>query len=259
MRPILFEIGSLPIYSYGAMLCLAFLTAMLWSFHEAPAEKINREYLYDLYIIVMLLSLAGSRIAYVLLNWDFYRMGPWWKVLAFREGGLTFLGGLILAILGGIVYCSRKKIGFLKYLDFFAPFIALGYAITRIGCFLNGCCYGIITSMPWGVIFPAVDGSPRHPTQLYACASGLLIFILLRTFKKYRYFDGFVFTLFIIFYGVYRFIVEFYRISEPSIGFLTQGQLASLILVFAGVIIFLWKKGEKRKIGETNKKGAGEL
>ncbi|HHU75900.1 MAG TPA: prolipoprotein diacylglyceryl transferase [Firmicutes bacterium] len=259
MRPILFEIGSLPIYSYGAMLCLAFLMAMLWSFHEAPAEKINREYLYDLYIIVMLLSLVGSRAAYVLLNWDFYKVGPWWRVLAFREGGLTFLGGLILAILGGIIYCHRKKIGFLKYLDFFAPFIALGYAITRIGCFLNGCCYGVVTSLPWGVVFPAVDSYPRHPTQLYASASALLIFILLRAFRKHKDYDGFVFTQFMIFYGVYRFIVEFYRISEPSMGFLTQGQLASLVLIFAGVIIFLWKKGEKRKIGETNKKGAGKL
>lgn len=259
MHPILFKIGSFSVYSYGAMLCLAFLTAIVWALREAPAEKINRDYLYDLFIIVMLLSLVGSRVAYVILNWDFYEAGPWWKVLAFREGGLTFLGGLILAVFGGIVYCYRKKINFLKYLDFFTPFIALGYAITRIGCFLNGCCHGHITALPWGLVFPVVDGFPRHPTQLYACGSALIIFILLRFLKKYRSFDGFIFVLFLIFYGVYRFIVEFFRISEPSIGFMTQAQFASLILILAGVALFFWKKGETRKFGKTNKKGAGEL
>ena len=195
----------------------------------------------------MLFALLGSRIAFVILNWELYAAGPWWKVLAFREGGLTFLGGLILAMLGGIVYCYKKKINFLTYLDFFAPFIALGYAITRIGCFLRGCCYGHVTSLPWGVVFPAVDGLPRHPTQLYACGSALIIFLLLRLLKRYSFFDGFVFVLFMIFYGIYRFIVEFYRISEPSIGFMSQGQFASLILIIAGCIVFLWKKGEKIK------------
>ncbi|NLX90955.1 MAG: prolipoprotein diacylglyceryl transferase [Firmicutes bacterium] len=259
MHPVLFKIGSLSVYSYGAMLCLAFLTAIVWALCEAPAEKINRDYLYDLFIIVMLLSLVGSRVAYVVLNWDLYEAGPWWKVLAFREGGLTFLGGLILAVFGGIVYCYRKKINFLKYLDFFTPFIALGYAITRIGCFLNGCCHGHITTLPWGMVFPAVDGFPRHPTQLYACGSALIIFILLRLLKKYRSFDGFVFVLFLLFYGVYRFIVEFFRISEPSVGFMTQAQFASLILILAGAALFFWKKGETKKIGKTNQKGAGEL
>ncbi len=247
MHPILFKIGPLTIYSYGGMLCLAFLTGITLALREAPAARINRDYLYDLFIIAMLFALLGSRIAYVILNWDSYAAGPWWKVLAFREGGLTFLGGLILAMLGGIVYCYKKKINFLKYLDFFAPFIALGYAITRIGCFLRGCCYGHVTSLPWGMVFPAVDGLPRHPTQLYACGSALIIFLLLRLLKKYSFFDGFVFVLFMIFYGVYRFIVEFYRISEPSIGFMSQGQFASLILIIVGVIVFLWKKGEKKK------------
>jgi len=259
MHPILFEFGPLTIYSYGAMLCLAFMVTIIWALREAPAEKINRDYLYDLFIVVMLFSLLGSRLAYVVLNWDFYREGPWWKVFAFREGGLTFMGGLILAVLGGIIYCYYRKINFLRYLDFFAPFIALGYAVTRIGCFLNGCCYGHITSLPWGVVFPAVDSFHRHPTQLYASGAALIIFFLLRVLKRYKFFDGFVFVLFIIFYGVYRFIVEFYRIEEPFVGFMTQAQLASLILILAGVVIFFWKKGEKRKIGKTNKKKAGEL
>ncbi|MDO9536116.1 MAG: prolipoprotein diacylglyceryl transferase [Bacillota bacterium] len=242
MRPILFSVGSFEIYAYGAMLFLAFLVTLIWSFKESGREGIDPDHLFEVFIIAIILSMLGSRITFVFLNWDLFRGEPWWKAFAFREGGLTFYGGLILAILGGFIYTWRKKISFLKFLDFMTPFIALGYAITRLGCFLNGCCYGHITDAPWGVIFPVIDSFPRHPTQLYASFAALIIFIILRYLRKYKYFHGFIFLYFMIFYGIYRFIVEFFRVSPPALGFLSLAQVTALIFIIFGVIILIWQK-----------------
>jgi len=247
MRPILFVIGNFELYSYGAMLFLAFVVGIIWALKEAGAEGFNPDYLYEVFIITVVLSLLGSRLAFVWLNWDqLFRGQPWWKIFAFREGGLTFYGGFLAALLGGVFYTRYRKISFLKLLDFLTPFIALGYAITRIGCFLNGCCYGHITSVPWGIVFPAIDAFPRHPTQLYASASALLIFFLLRYLRKYSFFHGYLFLWFLALYGIYRFVVEFFRVSEAVLWGLTPAQLVALLFIAAGFFILLWQKNKKQ-------------
>jgi phosphatidylglycerol:prolipoprotein diacylglycerol transferase len=248
MHPILFEIGSFKLYSYGAMLFLAFAVGIIWALKEARSEGIDPDHLYEVFIIIIILALLGSRFAFVFLNWNLFRGEPWWRVFAFREGGLTFYGGFLAALLGGLFYSRYRKISFLKLLDFMTPFIALGYAITRIGCFLNGCCYGHITSAPWGLVYPVIDGFPRHPTQLYASASALVIFFLLRYLRKFRFFPGFIFVWFLIFYGVYRFIVEFFRVSEAVIWVLSPAQLAALLFIIAGIAVLL---GQKWKVKST--------
>ncbi|NMB40707.1 MAG: prolipoprotein diacylglyceryl transferase [Firmicutes bacterium] len=243
MHPILCKIGGFELYSYGAMLFLAFSVGIIWSLKEAASENIDPDHLYEIFIIVIVLALLGSRLAFVWLNWDLlYRGQPWWKVFAFREGGLTFYGGLLAALLGGLVYTHYKKLSFLKYLDFVTPFIALGYAITRIGCFLNGCCYGKITSVPWGLVYPAIDNFPRHPTQLYASASALLIFFLLRYLQRLKHFPGFIFVWFLILYGIYRFVVEFFRVSEVTFWILTPAQLMAGAFIIAGAGILLGQR-----------------
>jgi phosphatidylglycerol:prolipoprotein diacylglycerol transferase len=225
------------------MLFLAFVIGIIWTLKEAPSEGIEPDHLYEVFIIIIALALLGSRLAFVWLNWGtLYRGQPWWKIFAFREGGLTFYGGLLAALLGGLFYTRYRKISFLKHLDFITPFIALGYAITRIGCFLNGCCYGRITSVPWGIVFPAVDNFPRHPTQLYASASALLIFFMLRHLRKFKHFPGFLFIWFIVLYGVYRFAVEFFRVSEIAFWVLSQAQLVAVVFVIAGLAVLFWQK-----------------
>lgn len=243
MHPIILKIGSFELYAYGAMLFLAFAVGIIWALKEADSEGINPDHLYEIFIIVIILSLLGSRFAYVLLNWNQQFSGePWWKVFAFREGGLTFYGGLLAALLGGLIYTHYRRISFFKHLDFMSPFIALGYAITRIGCFLNGCCYGHITSAPWGVVFPTIDSYPRHPTQLYASASALLIFFLLRYLRKFSFFPGFIFAWFLILYGFYRFVVEFFRVSEAVFWVLSPAQLVALPFIIAGLAVLFWQK-----------------
>lgn len=242
MRPVLFEIGGFAIYSYGAMLFLAFSTAIIWSLKEAEAEDIDQDHLFEIFIMSIILSLLGSRLTFVFLNRDLFIGEPWWKIFAFREGGLTFHGGLILALLGGIFYSYYRKVSFFKLTDFLSPFIILGYAITRIGCFLNGCCYGHITDLPWGVVYPAIDGYPRHPTQLYASASALIIFFILRYLRRYKYYHGFIFLYFLILYGIYRFLVEFFRVSPAVFWGLSQAQIASLVFIVFGTVLLLYQR-----------------
>ncbi len=248
MHPILFKIGDFALYSYGAMLFLAFSIGMLWTLKEAPLEEFNLEHIYEAFILTIVLAVLGSRLTFVIFNWDLYRGDSWWRIFAFREGGLIFYGGLLAALTGVYFYCQYRKVSFFSALDLTSPFIALGYAITRIGCFLNGCCYGKITEVPWGVVFPTVDGFKRHPTQLYASASALLIFILLRYLRKYKDFDGFVFLLFVIFYGIYRFTVEFFRTEIPLLGFMSQAQIISSALIIIAGFAFFQKKRKITRI-----------
>lgn len=242
MRPVLFEIGSFSVYSYGAMLFLAFAVGSYWALKEAPVEGIDRDHLYESIIISIVLSMLGSRLAFVLLHLELFRGEPWWRIFAFRDGGLVFYGGLFAALLGVFFYCRFRRISFLKLLDHASPFIILGYAITRVGCFLNGCCYGAVTQLPWAVVYPFADGAGRHPTQLYAVAAGLLIFVLLRKLKRFKTFEGYTFLLFLIFYGIYRFLIEFVRVHESVLGFMTPYQLASLVLVVLAASVFFWRR-----------------
>jgi phosphatidylglycerol:prolipoprotein diacylglycerol transferase len=259
MHPILFKVGNLSIESYWVFMILGFIMGGIVVYLETKNKGLASRKARNLIFITIISAFIGSRLGYVFLNFSSYQKDLL-KILLFWKGGFSWQGGFIVAFLitSFLIFKNDKKNPG-KWFDSYVLGILIGHSIGRIGCFLNGCCYGHITSLPWGVVFPAVDSFHRHPTQLYASGAALIIFFLLRVLKRYKFFDGFVFVLFIIFYGVYRFIVEFYRIEEPFLGFMTQAQLASLILIIAGVVIFFWKKGEKRKIGKTNKKKAGEL
>ena len=158
MYPVLLECGGFSLYAYGATLALAFSVGIIWMRKEAPGKGFNVEYLYEAYIISIFLAIAGSRAAFVLLYWELYRDVPLWRIMLSWERGLTFYGGLLAVLLGVLLHCYYRKVPYLKLMDFAAPFIALGYAITRIGCFLNGCCYGHVTTVPWGAVFPLIDG-----------------------------------------------------------------------------------------------------
>lgn len=242
MQRVLFEIGGLSLYSYGIMLFLAFAIGITWAVKEAPGEGVDRDHFMEISIIAIVMAIIGSRIAYVTVYWEYFQDGPWWGVFALRDGGLIFYGGFFAALLGALGYCRYRRISFFNVLDLAAPFIALGYAITRIGCFLNGCCYGQLTDVPWGVVFPVLENGTRHPTQLYSSFAALLIFILLRLTRPLKYFNGFRFFLFIVLYGIYRFIVEFFRVDPDVLGPLSLAQLVALVMIAAGVSVLVWKK-----------------
>lgn len=244
MRSVLFEIGGFEIYSYGVMIALAFTLGILWAVRNAPREGIKEDHVYEILIMTVILAAFGSRLVYVARNFEVYREELLWGMLGFRDGGLVFHGGFIFAVIGILIYSYIRKINFFKIMDIAAIIVAIGYPIARVGCFLNGCCYGTHSDLPWAVVFPAVDDISRHPTQLYSTLLMAGALVLLLYLRRYKFFQGYLLSWFLILYGGYRFIVEFVRVNSPVLGGLTEPQLVSLaFMVFGALVIMLKKRG----------------
>lgn len=239
MHRVLFSIGHFPVYSYGVLLGIAFLVGILFAVRRAPRFGILPESVVEAASLCIIGAILGSRFAYVLLHFDYYRHYPL-HILSFREGGLTFYGGVVGAIVLTVPYLYHRRYKLAAFFDLFAPPLALGYAIARVGCFLNGCCYGRISPFsffPLGVKFPDLEGF-RYPTQVYAIGYSLVIFLILLRIEGTRRFQGELFLDYLVLYGVARFLIEYLR-DEPFsvLGFLTLGQAACLgIILFALVL-----------------------
>ncbi len=266
MYRILFNIGSFPIYSYGAMIALAFIVGILLAMKEAKRIGENPERILDLSLYVILGALIGGRLGYVIFYLDYYLKNPI-KIFYFRQGGLAFLGGFILAFILGSWYVLRNKLSFWKYTDIAAPSLALGIGIARIGCFLNGCCFGLI-SENFGLKFPSLNMPPVYlqqlkdgliasgspftlpviPTQLYSSLYGFLIFIILLGIKKYKKYDGYIFLVFLVLYSISRFIIEFFRFYENNfiIFNLTVTQAICIVILFCSLIFMNILKKRKQ-------------
>ena len=254
MHPILLDLGILKIYSYGFMLALSFLVGIVLAARRAGRRGIAPEIIYDLSIILVLGAVIGSRGLYILTHRENFKSIL--DVIAIWQGGATYYGGLILAVAGAVVYLRRKKIPFFRVADIMAPSVAAGVFITRVGCFLSGCCFGNPTSCPTGVVFPA--GSPAghyhpgitiHPTQVYSSFYGLVIFLILILLDRKQHFDGFLFSWLCILYGTARFTVDYFRYYEDSAmvaGGLTNNQVISILLILFGVVYLV--VGRARKV-----------
>lgn len=249
MRSTLFKIFGLPIHSYGLMMVVGFSLG-IWRAVRISKKRygIDPERVYDLALIALFSGVIGARAVYILLN---PTTETWCGFFAVWEGGLSFHGGLALAIILCGLYTRRNKLPFWKCADLLAPSIAIGYAFTRIGCFLNGCCYGAPTSLPWGVRFNE-NGTltpPSHPTQIYSCLANLVIFFILTRLEKLNRKPGFIFISYIGLYGIYRFIVEIFRCGYSAdlwaFG-LTQAQAVSVLMTaFSAVLIFtVYREGK---------------
>jgi phosphatidylglycerol---prolipoprotein diacylglyceryl transferase len=229
MYPELFRIGSLTVHSYGLMMALAILVAALALYREAPREELNPDHILEAIIVAAFFGLIGSRILYIILHWSYYSTQPFLKILTEFEG-LTFYGAMFGGVIAILVWSNRRKISFMKMADLLAPYLALGYAFGRIGCFLNGCCYGKEADVPWALPINMADSVLRHPVQLYAALGGLLIFIILKLLKPKRPFIGFILLSLFVLYGALRFTTEFFRHGyEAAVG-LTSAQIFSLAL-----------------------------
>ena len=239
MRPILFEIGNLSIYSYGFFVALGIAVATLWMIYHSKRWNKTPDLVLDCVLIAVISGVIGARLFYVFLyEADYYLAHPL-EILFIQQGGLAFYGGLLSGLLAIVIYLLIRRIAVLPFFVFFAPATALGYVIARFGCFMNGCCYGKETTVPWGVVFPAVDGLTRHPTQIYSMLAGLLIFILLvwKSQKGIR-FPGQIFSLFIIFYGLFRSVIELFRENTELTGGPSEASLVALLLAVMGGVLY---------------------
>lgn len=239
MHRILFHIGNLPVYSYGAMISLAVLVAAIFMSRESSREGIDPDNTLEAIIVAVIGGLLGSRILYVILNWEYYR-GRWQDIFFARFEGLTFYGAFLGGVLAVLLWCRWRKINFFKFTDLAAPYFILSYAFGRIGCFLNGCCYGRVSTVPWAVAIPTVDSLPRHPVQLYAAAGGLIIFIILKLLQRFRPYIGFNLIALCALYGILRFTTEFFREEAIVWMGLTLAQLFSLGLTIVALSLMLY-------------------
>ena len=233
MLPEICHIGPFTIYSYGLMLVLAFFVATFLAKAQAIKEKMDPEMIFNLLFVVFISGVIGCRIFYVLNNFSFYLQNPL-EIIMLQHGGMAWFGGLILGSISGYIFIKINKLNFLKTADLLVPFVALGQSIGRIGCFLNGCCYG--RESQWGLYFPVFD-KVLIPTQLYSSLLLLLIFYILRLMQDSKHLPGQILYCYLLFYSLKRVFIEFLRNDSPRIIFgLTIFQLLSITVFVFSII-----------------------
>ncbi len=240
--------APIQIHSYGVMLIVAVVAGVWWMTVSARAYGISDTQWIDFALFMLIGGIIGARVLFVILNWEQYAGAPL-AVFSVWEGGLSYLGGIAGALVSAYLFSRQRGIDFKLLADVGAPATALGYSLARIGCFLNGCCYGHACSPDWplGMVFPpGTDaGTPQvpiHPTQLYASFASILIFYVLVKVQPYIKVRGNLFLFYLLLYSVYRFLVEFLRRGASAQVFalmapLTEAQTASIII---GATALVW-------------------
>ncbi|MFA5063496.1 MAG: prolipoprotein diacylglyceryl transferase [Candidatus Omnitrophota bacterium] len=239
MHPEICKIGPLTVYSYGLMLVIGFIVSTLLASAQAKREGIDPDVIFNLCFTVFIFGIIGARIFYVFSNFDYYLHNPL-EIIMLQKGGLAWFGGLILGTFSGIFYLRLKKLSVYRIADLLVPFVALAQSIGRIGCFLNGCCYG--KESAFGIYSPAFD-AVLIPTQLYSSLLLVFIFIFLRFLQTRPHKTGTIFFTYLLLYSSKRFFIEFWRGDSPALAFgLTLFQFISItIFLIAGSGLFFIK------------------
>jgi phosphatidylglycerol---prolipoprotein diacylglyceryl transferase len=237
MRPVLFHIGSFPVYSYGVMLFFAFLAGIFVARSELNRRGLDGSAIYLIASIAAITGVIGARIFYVLGNLEQFH-GNWGRLFDLNMRGLVFYGGLALAVPSCVVLVRRMKLPPGAVADAVGLAMPLSLAIARIGCFLNGCCGGKPSGMPWAVTFPG-SAAAVHPTQLYEMALDLAAFALLLWARKRLERDWDLFLLSLASYGLIRFAVEFFRFhADPNAAIFFQVFSMALFIGCSAAILF---------------------
>jgi len=263
----LLVIGGFHIAAYGVMMVIAYFTAILFASKEARRKGIEPIYIQSLSIWIIIGLIVGARLWYVAEYW-YYFSGNFIEVFKLWEGGMVFYGGFVGGLIGGILYVKIKKFNLWEVLDIMAPGVAISIGVGRIGCFLNGCCFGRVTDSWIGIRFPqrylppvywnhlkrglipsdALYSLPVIPTQLISTIDLLVIFGILWGMRKRVPFKGFLFALLIGLYGLHRFIIDCFRYYEGSalvLKVLTLSQALSILLMLISIVLII--SGFKRR------------
>ncbi len=247
MHKIAFQLGGLSIHWYGVLVALGFLAGLWTASRRGLREGVAAEKIIDLGPWLMLGTIVGARTLYVVSYWREQFAGkPLWEIFMLHHGGLVFYGGLIGACLAGILYIRVKKLPLWKLADILAPSIALGHAIGRVGCLMNGCCYGRACELPWAIHFPkGHETFPQgvQPTQIYESLLNFALYVALAWLYRRKKFDGQIFATYLICYALLRAFVETFRGDYPVYylgGMATPAQLVSVGILITGLLLF-WK------------------
>jgi phosphatidylglycerol:prolipoprotein diacylglycerol transferase len=260
LSPYLFEIGSFQLRYYSLMYLAAFGCTYALVLYRIRREgyPYRQEQIQDYLIWAILGVIVGGRLGYVTFyNAAYYLQHPLEILLpfSFRGGfhfvgisGMSYHGGAIAVLAASVIFCRRQGIDFWRFADLFCPAIPLGYTFGRIGNFINGELYGRVTDVPWGMFFPlAPTRELRHPSQLYeAFFEGIVLFAALWLIRKRSPFPGALLALYLIGYGLARFVIEFVREPDAQLGFvlgsLSMGQLLSLLMIAGGGWLYAWRR-----------------
>lgn len=244
MHRIIFHSEFFTLYSYGFFVALAFLLSSLLMILDAKKKGIATNDMFDFLIAIMAGGLIGGRILFVLVNLKYYVNHPS-RIFFLNEGGLAFQGALLFAMLLASVVLVVKKLSVWKVADIAAPYVALGQAIGRIGCFLNGCCYGKVIVDGVGVTFPE-EAVMRIPVQIYLSLAFLIISIFLLAIRPKIKYEGCTFALYLMLYSLIRGVLDFLRGDINALFYgITLSQAISLgVFLLGGMMCFvLWRKG----------------
>ena len=244
LNPVAFEIFFIKIYWYSLAYIFGVICGWIYIKKVLIKNNIYRIYIDDLITYLIIGIIVGGRLGYVLIyNLEYYSTNPL-EIFMIWHGGMSFHGGLLGIVISTLIFCKKFNLEKYVFFDFIAVAAPIGILFGRIANFVNSELVGKPTELIWGVIFPLVDNIPRHPSMLYeAVLEGIVLFIILLFLsRKYINTPGFLTSIFLIFYSIFRFIVEFVRVPDSHIGYLwgdwlTMGQLLSVPMVFFGVLL----------------------
>jgi len=243
--PILFHLGSFNIYTYGVVIVIAILTALFFILKKAKKEGIKEEHIYNLVLSIIIGSLVLGRLFYFFANIS--EFSSFMDVFAIWRGGFFGIGTIIGGLLGALLYTKKSKLNFTQVMNLIAPYIALAFAIGRIGCFLRGCCFGLPTTLPWGIVYSenslagvaGLAGVPLHPTQLYHFLSNFIIFLILLKVNRLKK-PKQTFLLFLLLFSLQRILIDFIRYYPEKyyVSSFTVFQIAYFsIFIFAAILL----------------------
>ncbi len=247
----LFSIGPVTIYGYGLMIAIGIVAAYLNTERLAKKSGLDPEPVFNILIVGVGFGLVGAKLMYYITVLDKIIENP--KMLLDISNGFVVYGGVILGILSAAVYCKKKKLHFLRYLDCAAPSIALAQGFGRIGCFLAGCCYGAEMDCPISITFTDSAYAPNNvalfPTQLVSSAFDFIHFLVLCVLFKHNKKPGKIGAYYLIIYSIGRFAIEFFRgdLGRGSVGMLSTSQFISVFVAIAGVALAVWLSRREEK------------
>lgn len=257
MHPDVLQWGVLHVRSYGLMLAIAFLVGTWLSLREARRRGLDEDRIVTVILVALVAGVLGARGLYVLEHLEEFRR-EWRSVVALWQGGLTLYGGIVAGTVAGLLAARQLRQPMWVTADALTPAIALGTAFGRVGCFLNGCCYGRPTTLPWGVRFPPDSFAGLefgdvavHPSQLYAAFAGLALFATLWAMRTRVRTPGVLFWSFVVMFAIVRIPLDMTRAWEPGAQVVTVGplpvtesQFTSVALLLFGLLMILRLKRE---------------
>ena len=266
MHSVVFKIGPVVVRSYGLLLAVSFGLGLWLALLRAKKWRVKPDLVLDLFLIILVSSVFGSRFFYVIFHLEEFVGHPWDMINPVQSSGelgiagLSMVGGVVLAVGLGILYLFVKKENVWRVADVISPSFMLGLGVTRIGCFLNGCCFGKPTHSCVGVVFPYDSAAgyfnpdtPIYPTQLFHSGAGFLILFILLWAERHKKFDGYTFWIMLVLFSLQRIIIDFFRYYEPEMVFLNvRGMNISInqaVLVLVVVFsILVWNYLRKKQV-----------